>query len=98
MTVTVDGDVFEAGHRAVAAGLAASLSAWVNEALLARTARDRRLRALGEAISQYESKQGEISLGEMEAQQRGDRAGAVVVRGRGRQAPPAGSPDRRGAA
>ena len=46
LTVTVDPDLIEAGNQAVAAGLAESLSGWVNAALVERTIRDRRLQSL----------------------------------------------------
>lgn len=81
LTVTVDPDLVDAGNAAVAAGLAQSLSEWVNTALLARTARDRRLGALAEAIADFETERGAITAGEIAAQRRADRTAAVVVRG-----------------
>jgi glycerol dehydrogenase-like iron-containing ADH family enzyme len=80
LTVTVDPDLVEAGNRAVAAGLADSLSGWVNAALVDRADRDRRLRSLSEAIADYESAHGEITAEEMAAQARHDREAALVVR------------------
>ncbi|MGH2603901.1 MAG: hypothetical protein ACRDJ9_31510 [Dehalococcoidia bacterium] len=85
LTVTVDPHLVEAGQRAVAAGLADSLSAWVNDALAARATRDRRLEALAEAIRDYETEHGEITETEMAAQERSAREGAVVVRERTRR-------------
>jgi glycerol dehydrogenase-like iron-containing ADH family enzyme len=82
LTVTVDPDLIEAGNAAVSAGLADSLSAWVNTALAARAAQDRRLRALAAAVADYESQFGEITEQEIAAQRRADREAAVVVRGR----------------
>ncbi len=82
LTVTVDPELVEAGIRAVGAGRASSLSAWVNEALVVRVERDRRLEALAEAIAGYESDNGEITLAEITAQARIDREEAVVVRAR----------------
>lgn len=81
LTVTVDPDLVDAGNAAVAAGQAQSLSEWVNTALLAKTARDRRLGALADAIAAFEQEHGAISADEIAAQQRADRAVAVVVRG-----------------
>lgn len=81
LTVTVDPALVQAGNEAVAAGRAESLSAWVNQALAERAARDRRLRAMSAAIAVYEAKFGAISETEMAAQTRADRAGARVVRG-----------------
>jgi hypothetical protein len=44
--------------------------------------RDEKLAQLSAAIADYEAAFGEISGGELAAQQRADRADAVVVRGR----------------
>ncbi len=86
LTVTVDGGLVEAGHRAVKAGLASSLSGWVNLALADRAAKERRLAALGEAIAAYEATFGQLTEAEVLAQARADRQAAVVVRGRRRRA------------
>jgi hypothetical protein len=82
LTVTVDPDLIAAGNKAVADGRADSLSGWVNEALIDRAARDRRLEALAGATADYEAEFGEITDEEMAAVQRSDREKAVVVRGR----------------
>src|SRR5882757_3970907 len=81
LTVTVDPDLIDAGNSAVAAGLADSLSAWVNTALAAKVAQDRKLRALAAAVAEYEAQFGEITAEQIAAQQRADREAAVVVRG-----------------
>lgn len=86
LTVTVDPDMVAAGQNAVAQGSAGSLSAWVNLAMAERAEKERRLRALGEAIAAYERQHGPIGDDEMAAQVRRDRAGARVVRGRPRGA------------
>lgn len=96
--MTVDPDLVEAGNQAVAAGLADSLSGWVNAALLDRADRDRRLRAMSEAIDDYEVAHGEITAEEMAAQVRRDREGATVVRGARRASKPPAIRDRRGGA
>lgn len=83
LTVTVDPDLVEAGLRAVAAGTADSLSAWVSMALVDRVAKERRLWAMSEAIALYEAEFGEITREEMAAQAREDRRRARVVRGTG---------------
>ncbi len=98
LTVTVDPDLIEAGNRAVAGGLAGSLSAWVNVALEARAAQDRKLQSLSEAIADYEAEFGEISADEIAAQGRADREAAVVVRGAGAPSTAGAKPCRRGAA
>ncbi len=82
LTVTVDPDLIEAGNRAVAAGAADSLSAWVSLALSEKADRDRKLQYLSAAIADYEAEFGEITAEEISAQRRADREAAVVVRGR----------------
>lgn len=83
LTVTVDPELITAGVAAVKAGRADSLSAWVNQALAEHADRDRKLAALDDAIAAYEARAGSITEEELLAQQRADRAAAVVVRGRG---------------
>lgn len=81
LTVTVDPAILEAGHDAVAAGEAESLSAWVNRALAERVAKERRLSALADAITSYEAEFGVINEEEIVRQARADRAAAEVIRG-----------------
>lgn len=81
LTVTVDAELIQAGTRAVKAGQAESLSGWVNQALIEREAKERRLRAMAEAVAAYEAEFGAITSAELAAQQRADERGAVVVRG-----------------
>lgn len=80
LTVTVDPELVEVGRRAVAVGLAASLSSWVSDAPAAKVDRDLRLAALAGAIADYESQFGQISPKEIAAQHRADREAAVIVR------------------
>jgi hypothetical protein len=82
LTVTVDPELVEAGHRAVAGGDADSLSGWVSRALSEKVHRDRRLEHLRAAIADYEAEFGEITPAEITTQRRADRENAVVVRGR----------------
>ena len=49
----------------MAAGYADSLSAWVNLALAERSAKERRLRAMGEAVAAYEAAFGVITAEEL---------------------------------
>lgn len=98
LTVTVDPDLVRAGTDAVAEGRVESLSAWVNLALAERAAKDRRLRALAEAVAAYETKFGLITAEELAAQERTDRASALVVRGARPRAAKARRPRGRGAA
>ncbi|HVB90685.1 MAG TPA: hypothetical protein VND70_01170 [Acidimicrobiales bacterium] len=81
LTVTVDPGLIEAGNQAVAAGLAESLSGWVNAALAEQAVRDRRLQSLSDAIAAYEADHGRITADEMANQARRDREEALVVRG-----------------
>lgn len=94
LTVTVDPAFIEAGNDAVAEGRAESLSAWVNAALAERVARERRLRALAEAVAAYEALHGEITERELTEQARADREAAVVIRAK--RAKPAKRSPRRG--
>src|SRR4051812_9531205 len=80
MTVTVDPELVEAGNRAVAAGAAGSLSAWVNGALADRARRDEQLARLHDAVTEYEAEFGVITAEEIAAQRRADREDARAAR------------------
>ncbi len=82
VTVTVDPELVEAGNRAVAVGVADSLSAWVNTAMAERARRDEQLARLHDAIAGYEAEFGEITADEIVSQRRADQEHATVVRGR----------------
>jgi hypothetical protein len=84
VTVTIDSELLEAANRAVAEKRVASLSGWVNVALAERAAKEKRLRALAEAVAHYEGEFGPMSPAELLAQQRADKRSAVVVRPRAR--------------
>ena len=79
VTVTVDRALLEAGNEAVASGRASSLSAWVNAALAERAVKERHLRAMAEAVAEYEAEFGVISAAELAAQQRDDRRTSIAV-------------------
>ncbi|MGH3611532.1 MAG: hypothetical protein ACRDRK_02710 [Pseudonocardia sp.] len=83
LSVSVDAELVEAGQAAVAAGHAASMSAWVNAALRERSEHDSRLRAADEFFTWFEAEYGEITEEEMERAEREMRARAIVVRGEG---------------
>ena len=85
LTVTVDSELIEAATQAVTEGRVASLSGWVNLALAERAAKERRLRALAEAVAAYEDEFGEIAAAELAAQERADRRDAITVRSRRRR-------------
>jgi ribonuclease HII len=82
LTITVDPDLAVAAQQAIEAGDAESVSAWVSSALQDKVERDRRLRALAEAVASYETEFGEITEAEIATQRRADREVATVVRGR----------------
>jgi hypothetical protein len=82
LTVTVDAEVLRAGNEAVAAGRAESLSGWVNLAMAELAMKERRLKAMAEAVALYERDFGVMSEAELVAQERSDRRNAIVVRGR----------------
>lgn len=85
VTVTLDRELIDEGNAAVAAGRAASLSAWINEVLEEHRGHERRLTALSLAIAEYEAEYGVITPEEVAAQEREDRRNAIVIRGsRGR--------------
>lgn len=88
LTVTVDPELIEAGHRAVESGQADSVSGWVSSALEDKIQRDRKLALLAVAVADYEKEFGEITAEEIVAQRRADRQGATVVRGQRQQATP----------
>jgi hypothetical protein len=81
LSATVDAELIEASHAAVAAGDAESVSAWVNDALRLKVEHDRRLGALDKFIAGYEAEHGEITEEEMAVASRRVRERAVVVRG-----------------
>jgi Arc/MetJ-type ribon-helix-helix transcriptional regulator len=85
LTVTVDSELIEAATQAVTEGRVASLSGWVNLALTERAAKERRLRALAEAVTAFEHEFGEITAAELAGQERADRRNAIAVRPRRRR-------------
>lgn len=81
LSVSVDADLLTAAERAVAAGDAPTLSAWVNDAMRTKVQQGRRLRALRDFVAAYEREHGEITAQESEANRREARRRAVSVRG-----------------
>jgi hypothetical protein len=82
VTITVDQSLADAAAAASAAGDAESVSAWINEAMAQRLARDQRLAALGELIAAYEAEHGEITDDELADQEQADRDAAAAHRKR----------------
>jgi len=93
LSASVDAELVAVAQEAVAGGRAASVSAWVNDALRLKADHDCRMAALDDFLAIYEAEHGEITEQEMRDTARRARASAVVVRGR-----PAGTAGGRGAA
>ena len=85
LTVTIDSELIAAANKAVSEGRAESLSGWVNLALSERAVKERRLRALAEAVEAFEDEFGEINAAELAFQERADRKDVYVVRPRRRK-------------
>lgn len=81
LSASVDADLLAAGQDAVAAGIAANLSSWVNEALRRQADHDRRLAALGDFLAEFEEEHGKLSDVEIAEASRWARERAIVVRG-----------------
>ena len=80
-TISLDPALAAAADEAVQRGEAASVSAFVSEAIKARVDHLVRLRHLRAALDSYEAEFGVITEAEMEATRRHDRESAIVVRG-----------------
>lgn len=85
LSASVDAELIEQAHAAVAAGRAENVSAWVNEALRRQTDHEQRLVALAELIAAYEAEHGEITPEEMERAERRMKERAIVVHGNARR-------------
>jgi Arc/MetJ-type ribon-helix-helix transcriptional regulator len=79
LSASVDEHLIAAGENEVAEGRYESFSAWVNDALVEKLERDRRLAALATFIAVHEAKQGVITSDEMRAAGRRARARTVAV-------------------
>lgn len=80
LSASVDSQLIQAAEAAVARGAAASVSAWVNDALRLKLEHERRLQALAAFIAAHEAEHGEISAAEMERAARRARSRAIPVR------------------
>ncbi|WP_419946083.1 hypothetical protein [Candidatus Poriferisodalis sp.] len=80
ITLTIDADLLEEARSAVSDGDASSVSAWVNQAMADKSEHRQRLKALGEAIADYEAEFGKITPEEREEQRRLDREEAERFR------------------
>jgi Arc/MetJ-type ribon-helix-helix transcriptional regulator len=80
LSASVDASLLAAAERAVAEGRAENVSAWVNAAMRLQLEHDKRMGALGDFVSAYESKHGVITEAEMADASRRARTRAVIVR------------------
>ncbi|MEZ5088063.1 MAG: hypothetical protein R2722_18120 [Tessaracoccus sp.] len=78
VTVTIDDSLMDAAREAAAGEV--SLSAWVADAIAAKVDAAVKLKAMEDALAEYESEFGSISEEEACAQIEHDRANAVQVR------------------
>lgn len=85
LSATVDADLVQAAERAVRRGQAATVSAWLNDAMRLKLEHERRLDALSAFIAAHEARQGTISPEEIRAAGRRARTRAIVVRGPARR-------------
>ncbi len=80
VTVTLDPPLLAAANAAVAAGQVASISAWVNRALVEQVAKEKRRAAMGRAIADYEAELGAFTPEELETQRLADQRNAIKIR------------------
>ena len=80
LSASVDADLLRAAEQAVASGRAATVSAWINEALRAKVEHDRRLDAMAAFVAAYEAEHGVITDEEMRQARRSVMARAVSSR------------------
>ena len=90
LSASVDAGLLAAAHQAVAAGNAASVSAWVNDALRLKAEHERRIAALDEFLAGYEAAHGPITDEEIDDAVHRARGRAVVVRGKSQSRKPRG--------
>jgi hypothetical protein len=81
LSATVDADLIQAAEQAVRRGPAATVSAWLNDAMRLKLEHDRRLEALSEFVAAYEAEHGEITRADMRAAERRARSRALPARG-----------------
>ncbi len=88
LSASVDADMMAAAETAVASGLAANVSEWVNAAMRRQAEHDQRMLAFDEFLRAYESKHGVVTEAEIHDANRRARARAIVVRGAVRASSP----------
>lgn len=90
LSVSIRPAWIEAAQSAVAGGQAASVSAWVDDALRLKVEHDRRLAALAAFVAAYEAEHGAITEDEIRDAGRDARRRAVTVRGPSKRRAPDG--------
>ena len=80
LSASVDAELLSVAQTAVDEGRAASVSAWVNDALRLKAEHDRRMQALDSFLAVYESEHGVITEAEIDDAVRRARSRATVVR------------------
>jgi Arc/MetJ-type ribon-helix-helix transcriptional regulator len=79
LSATVDAQLIETALRAVAAGRAESVSAWVNEAMRRQADHEARLKAADEVWEQWQAEFGPVSDEELERAHQELMARAIKV-------------------
>jgi Arc/MetJ-type ribon-helix-helix transcriptional regulator len=82
LSVSVDAKLVEAAEQAVKRGEAPTLSAYVSEGLKRQLENDKRLRAMREAIREYERELGKITAEDIAEAERAMQSRAIHVRPR----------------
>ena len=78
--MTIDADLLDAASAAVSDGDASSVSAWVNQAMADKSETRRLLKAMDEAIADYESEYGPITEKQMEEALRSTAQRTIRIR------------------
>lgn len=80
ITLTIDADLLENARAAVNDGEASSVSAWVNQAMADKSEHRRLLKAMDEAIADYESEYGPITEEQIEETLRSTSQRTIRIR------------------
>lgn len=80
ITISIDGDLVADAEQAVAEGSVSSVSAWINAAARSASERDRRSRALAEAIASYEAEFGAFTSEELDEIERSDASRSAELK------------------
>lgn len=80
LSASVDAELLLVAQTAVDEGRAASVSAWINDALRLKADHERRMRALDSFLAAYEAEHGVITEAEIDEAARRAGSGTTVVR------------------